>query len=178
MAGLFLLLFAAPKTYAFAVFSSVLLHEAGHLTAALLFRGSVREIRLMPTGISISLSRAMSYYEEIATALAGPFMNLLYLAALPLLPSALQNSVQTISLTLFSLNMLPIKTLDGGRILAALLSLFLDETISEKVLSVTTAICLSMLWVLSLYIFFYSGVNFMLLLFCAYLFSFWILKKL
>lgn len=178
MAGLFLLFFAVPRHYAFAVLTSVLLHELGHLAAASLLGGSARAVRLMPTGVSISLSPAPSYWHEIIIASAGPLMNLLYLTALPFLPITLQDSVRATTLTLMTLNLLPIKTMDGGRILHAILSLFFGENTAEKAIDITTALALSALWILSLYIFFYSGVNFMLLLFCAYLFSYLVLKKL
>lgn len=177
ISGLFLLLFVMPRTYAFAVLSSVILHEMGHLTASLLYRKRPEYVKLMPTGISIGLLSSSSYIEEIVIAAAGPLMNLAYCAAVSLLPLALSETVRTVSLLLCLLNLLPIATFDGGRILSAVLSLFFGETASEKILQLTTAACLACLWVLSLYIFFYSGVNMSLLIFSAYLFSYLILKK-
>ncbi len=177
-AGLFLLLFASPREYAFAVCSSVLLHELGHAAAALLFHGKIKSIRLMPTGIGITLSPAASYREEFFVAAAGPLMNLAYIALSPLLPTAPCETVRSISAILMSVNLLPISTLDGGRMLRALISHTLGENAAEKALSVTTVCALSLLWILSLYIFFYSSANFTLLLFCAYLFSYLFIKKL
>ena len=176
--GIFLLLFAAPPTYAFCALSAVLLHEAGHTAMALLFHGQIRSIRLMPTGISISLSRASSYREEFFVALAGPLMNILSAILSPLFSPALSQTMLTVSLLLALINLLPIRTIDGGRMLGALISHTFGENVSEKVLSFTTAVSLSLIWMLSLYIFFYSGVNFTLLIFCAYLFSYLFLKKL
>ena len=177
-AGFFLLLFASPREYAFAVFTSVLLNEIGHAVMAHLFRGTIKGIRLMPTGIGITLSPAASYREEFAVAMAGPLMNLLLIAIAPLFPPAPSETIRSISAVLMAVNLLPIETLDGGRMLFAFLSHTFGENAAKKILSCTTVIILSLLWILSLYIFFYSGVNFMLLLFCAYLFSYLFIKKL
>ena len=178
-AGIFMLLFAMQRLYAFATISSVLLHEAGHMTAALLLGKRITEIRLMPVGINIGLSAASSYREEFLIAAAGPLMNLLYLAAAVLwMPAEAAASVFAASLSLAVLNLLPLKSMDGGRIADAVFSRLFGVEVSGRILYVTTCACLSVLWMLSLYVFFYSGVNFTLLVFCAYLFSYLIVKKL
>ena len=177
-AGLFLLFFASPAPYAFAVLSSVFLHEAGHLTAALLFGERVRGIRLMPAGISIALSPPSSYAEEFCVAAAGPAMNLLYALAAELLPFAAGTWVRGISLFLACLNLLPLFPLDGGRMLSSFTASLFGAEWARRLALVFSLLFLSALWVLSLYILFYSGVNVMLLLFCAYLFSYIVLKKL
>lgn len=177
-AGLFLLLFASSPSYAFAVLSSVFLHETGHTTAALLLRKKILGIRIVPTGINITLSSASSYTEEWIIAAAGPMMNLLYAFSAPLLPYGVGGTVRTISLLLFGLNLLPLTLLDGGRMLNAFTSSLFGIDIAKRISDFLTFILLIILWIFSLYIFFYSGVNFMLLLFCAYLFSYIVLKKL
>ncbi len=176
-AGLFLLFFAVPRMYMFSVLSSVLLHELGHLAAATLFHKKIKELRIMPSGISILLPNASSYREEILVAAAGPLMNLLYLAVSFRFPSKLAETAGTVSLLLGGLNLLPLEGFDGGRILSALIAYALGEEAADRFLQITTALCLSVLWIFSLYIFFYSGINMTLLLFCAYLFSFLFLKK-
>ena len=149
------------------------------MTAALLLGKRITEIRLMPVGISIGLSAASSYREELLIAAAGPLMNLLYLAAAAIfMPARVASSVLAASASLAVLNLLPLKSMDGGRIADAVLSPLLGVETSGRILYVTTCACLSVLWMLSLYVFFYSGVNFTLLLFCAYLFSYLIVKKL
>ncbi len=178
ISGLFLLLFSMPQAYTFAVLTSVILHETGHLCASLLYGKHPEYIKIMPTGISIGLSVSSSYKEEIAIAAAGPLINLLYCAASPLFPTEASETVKTVSLLLCLINLLPISTFDGGRILESSLAFFFGEAPAERILQITTAACLCCLWVLSLYIFFYSGINMALLIFCAYLFSFLITKKL
>ena len=176
-AGMFLLLFASPPSYAFAVFSSVILHELGHTLMALLFRKKPLSLRIVPTGISILLPPASSYAQELWIAAAGPAMNLLYAFFCPFLPYGVGGTVRTVSLLLAVLNLIPISTLDGGRILGALLSPVFGSEASARISDFFSLLLLAFLWMLSLYVFFYSGVNFTLLLFCAYLFSYIVLKK-
>ena len=176
-AGLFLLLFASPPSYAFAVLSSVILHEAGHTLMAGFFAKKPLSVRIMPTGISILLPNASSYTEEFLIALAGPLMNLLYALLCGFLPYGVGGTVKEISLLLASVNLLPLAPLDGGRMLSALLSPLFGAEISARISEFFGLLLLALLWILSLYVFFYSGVNFALLLFCAYLFSYIVLKK-
>ena len=176
-AGLFLLLFAMPRTYAFAVISSVFLHEAGHAAAALLLGHRIETVRLMPAGMSIGLSPSSSYRAEFLIAAAGPLLSLAYAAASYLMPQSVGMGVRSVTMSLAVLNLLPVKTLDGGRMAGALLSCFFGEAAAARVLAVSSVVCLSVLWILALYIFFYSGVNFTLLLFCAYLFSYLVVKR-
>lgn len=178
-AGIFLLFAVMPRLYAFAAISSVLLHEAGHIIAARMLGKRIMEVHLMPVGFSVGLSAASSYSEEFLIAAAGPVMNLLYLAAARIwMPSEVAASVFAASSSLAVLNLLPVKTLDGGRMIGAVLSRFFGEGTADRVLYLSTCACLSVLWMLSLYVFFYSGINFTLLVFCAYLFSYLIVKKL
>ena len=176
--GLFLLLCASPRPYAFAVLSSVLLHESGHTAAALLLHKKPIAVRLMPTGINILLPPAASYTQELLIASAGPLMNFLYAALCVYLPSGMGGTVRDVSLLLGTINLLPLAPLDGGRILASLLTPLCGANVCHLISDFFSLLLLALLWVISLYIFFYSGVNFTLLLFCSYLFSYIVLKKL
>lgn len=176
-AGAFLLLFATAPVRAFAAVSSVLLHEGGHALAARLFRLRVRRVMLMPVGIRMDLETPRSYLEEVVVAAAGPAMNFLYAGAARLTGTALAEEILLFSLTLAFLNLLPIRTFDGGRLLHAVLAPRFGERTAEGALAVTTAASFSVLWTLSLYLFFYSTANGALLLFCAVLFVFLTVKN-
>ena len=176
-AGLFLLIFASAPAYAFAVLSSVFLHEMGHTVAALLLGKKMISVRIVPTGINITLSAPSSYTEELCIAAAGPLMNLLYALTAIVLPYSFGATVRTVSLFLGIFNLLPLTPLDGGRILCALFAPIFGTDRIRAVSSFFDLLLLSFLWIVALYIFFYSGVNFTLLLFCAYLFSYLVMKK-
>lgn len=176
-AGLFLLIFSASPTYAFAVLSSVFLHEMGHTTAALLLGKRIVSVRIVPTGINITLGAPSSYAEEFCIAAAGPLMNVLYAWAAIFMPYPFGATVRAISLFLCVFNLLPLSLLDGGRIVTALFSPIFGVDAARGFSCFCNLFFLTILWIFSLYIFFYSGVNFMLLLFCAYLFSYIVMKK-
>lgn len=177
--GAFLLFFVMPKEQMFAALSSVLLHEAGHVTAAHLFRREMRAVKLMPVGIHVELMPPRSYGEEFLIAAAGPIMNLLYIIAARLfLPPPLKEATAMLSFSLAVLNLIPVRTLDGGHMARALLCRSFVEETAETVLQVLTAGFLGILYVFALYLLFYTGVNLTLLIFCAYLFSYLFVKKL
>ena len=176
-AGIFLLLFASPPPYAFAVFSSVLLHELGHMLMALRFQKKPLAVRIMPAGISILLPSASSYAQEFLIAAAGPLMNMLYALSCGWLPYGVGGTVRTVTLLLAAINLIPIAPLDGGHMLSSLISPLFGTECAARISDFFSLLLLALLWILSLYVFFYSGVNFTLLLFCVYLFSYIVLKK-
>ena len=109
-------------------------HELGHVAAALAFGGRVERLRLTVVGAELSFSyRApLSYGRDSLVALAGPAANLLLGGLfLPLgrhLPAAL-------SLGVGAFNLLPILPLDGGRVVYGLLAERLDPDWADRLLT-------------------------------------------
>lgn len=175
--GMFLLLFMFPGKDSFAVVSSVLLHETGHAVAARLAGQRLESLRVVPAGITLGFSAPKSYRSELLVAAAGPFMSFAYAAASYGMPEPMGNRVRVVTLLLGTINLLPVKMLDGGQILSALVFRFFLPDLAQRVLDLFAAAFWGSLWILSLYVLFYSGANFTLLLFCAYLFSCRMIKK-
>lgn len=177
-AGIFLILFAMPRESGFAAVSSVVLHELGHAAAALLCGKRIRFVRIMPVGIAIGLSPPASYKEEFLIAAAGPYMNLIFAAVATLcFPSPMKEAVIFLSLSLAGLNALPLRTLDGGHMLRAILSPLVGEQAAERFSEALGAVCFVMLFIFAIYLFFYTAVNMALLFFCACLFFRQIVKN-
>jgi Zn-dependent protease len=130
------------------LFAIVLLHELGHSLAAKHYGIPVQDIILLPIGGVARLSRMPEKpVEELAVALAGPAVNLLFVLLLGpllilagasdlpnsgLLPSAALSTPSIIGFARFLLlinaslllfNLIPAFPLDGGRVLRALLAL-------------------------------------------------------
>ncbi len=113
------------------LFVIVLLHELGHLLAALRFGWNVREVKLLPFGGVLEVEDAGSVpaKEEALVALAGPLQNGILAGLAWLLGQAgLLDPIWTgdfisanAMIALF--NLLPILPLDGGRMLQAGVSL-------------------------------------------------------
>lgn len=90
------------------------MHEIGHLIMMRWLGCSVQRIRITAVGAEICLSQMISYTKEIAVALAGPAVNLALAAVLCRVPGGMAASGLNLALGCF--NLLPVGSLDGGRI--------------------------------------------------------------
>jgi membrane-associated protease RseP (regulator of RpoE activity) len=176
-AGLFLLLFSWDAVTRAAIVASVLAHELSHLAAMKMCAGKVEGVRLTAFGISLSFSAPKTYAEEIFVAAAGPVSSFAFAALGYFRGGAFGEQAAVFSLFLGILNLLPIASFDGHRILSGALCLAFDSEVSEKVMYAVSLFFLFVLWLAAVYILFYSGANFVLLLFCAYIFVFSVIKR-
>jgi membrane-associated protease RseP (regulator of RpoE activity) len=104
------------------------------------------------------LEGGLSYGQEWLVALGGPLGNALT-GGLALLgwrvggsdPQSALFLFGAASLILCGVNLLPVGTLDGGRMLACGLALCTGERVSSAALKVTTALCLGGVWLVAVY---------------------------
>jgi stage IV sporulation protein FB len=114
-----------------ALFIMVLIHELGHVTAALHFGWTVKEVKLLPFGgvAEVEEAGALPVREEILVALAGPLQNVWMAAAGWLFGQAgwvdgiWADQFVRANLLICLFNLLPILPLDGGKLLQAWISL-------------------------------------------------------
>lgn len=106
------------------------IHEAGHLIAICLLGGAVREIRLTAIGAEIVLDRPLGYWQEGASALAGPGANLLTALICCGFEQGLTFAGLDLVLALF--NLLPARRLDGGRALYCTLALLAGPDLAGR----------------------------------------------
>ena len=133
---------------------AVLLHEGGHgLAAACL---GVRMARLRPElfGARLELAGVISYPREWWVAAGGPLANLL--SSVAVYPWAAKGEEWALwflgaSLALGAVNLLPVKTLDGGRMLTCAAAWLLGDGVAVRLVGITTGICTGLLWMLSVY---------------------------
>ncbi len=136
-----------------AVALAALLHELGHMLAAWCRRVPIRALRLDLFGARMELSGMISYGAELAVAAGGPLASLLAAMAVQSLEGVWAGAslFSAVSFCLGLLNLLPVRGMDGGRILACALSLTVGERTAETVLRLTTGLALGGLWLLSVY---------------------------
>lgn len=122
---------------------AALVHELGHYAALRLFGVRPTLLRLELTGALLCYpAGALSYGREALVAAAGPLAGALLAAAAGALGLKVLAGLSAL-LTVF--NLLPASTLDGGRLLRALLLDRLDRERAERfsrAVSIGTALCL------------------------------------
>lgn len=157
---------------------SAALHECGHLLAAGMLGISVREIKFEFTGVRIYTEEGItSYKKEFLLAAAGPLVNLAVITAIIAVFSWLKVSpteaerlcesylfcgeythvgalafVALSSLLQGGINLLPIRTFDGGRMAYCLYATLFDERRAGILLDIFSALSAFILWTIALYL--------------------------
>lgn len=116
------------------MFVIVLIHELGHVAMARELGWTVKEVQLLPFGgvATMEDSYATDPMDEIVVALAGPFLNMVMMAAsflfwfMGIWTEEWARFFLVSNLTIAMFNLLPIWPLDGGRILLAVLCWFMS----------------------------------------------------
>ena len=129
------------------------LHEIGHGIAAWGWGVPVSTLRLDLFGARMELGGLTGYSAELFVATGGPLVSLA-VAAIVWPVGVRWAGAQFFSLASLGLglvNLLPVRGLDGGRMLSCALSLTVGERVSDVVLRLTTGLFLGGLWLLSVY---------------------------
>jgi len=172
------------------------LHELGHLAAARLRGIAVREIRLDVSGARICAEEGeLSYADELILCLSGPLVNMIIVVWGVFAAAARGISAEELTLSAQSyifggepsamgactffvmcaaiqgfVNLLPIRTLDGGRVLYCLCAMVFSQRAADRVLSVSGAMCAFVLWTVALFLMIKWGLGLGIYVFCACLF--------
>lgn len=104
------------------------LHEAGHVLVIRLVSGNIKQFNITVVGAELVLLHPLSYGRELLSAAAGPGMDLLLAALIrghwPLFTG--------LNLALAVFNLLPLRRLDGGRMLRCCLSMALGPEGADR----------------------------------------------
>lgn len=145
---------------------AVIIHETAHLVSGALLRKKPALITLSPAGADIRYKGVLSYRDDMITALAGPAANVV--TAFLFLP--LSSAFFTASLCCGLLNLIPLPCLDGGRALLSALRTTVEITRADRINGVVNAVFLVLLYLFSVYLFFYTSTNASLLILCGSIF--------
>ena len=152
---------------------AALCHEFGHVAMMCAVGMKVREVEITVFGAEIRTPPSEhGTLASVAVYAAGGAANIVSAIAVTLLP--LKNThtefFAACSLCLAIINLLPIRSLDGGCILEAIL-IRLAPTCAYSAVSAVSAVVLMMLWLAAVYLLLVCGGNLSLMLFCMYLFA-------
>ncbi len=163
----------------FIPFAAAFFHELGHLFVMLVCGQPVKQITVLPFGVDIKKTPYLSSYKaDIAISSAGIAVNILMIGVCGILPeSNVVEFFKQSNIVLVAINVLPIKSLDGGQILEKILLLTLPPNTVERVMSFCSMVCIILVGSVAIWVLFYSGYNFTLLFMCMYLFAGLFLKR-
>ncbi len=148
------MLFADRSGVWFVTLLAALLHELGHLIAAKCLHIPIGNLHMDFLGARLEVrGRMLSYGEEWLLCAAGPLASLTCAAAGSLLwrYSPMAEWFSCASLLLGVLNLLPIRTFDGGRMLESALSFFLPARAVQTLLRICSFFFLFLLWAVAVY---------------------------
>ena len=131
------------------------LHEVGHLLAAHFLKIPIRAMRFDLLGARIDVKgRILSYGEEWLLCMSGPLSRLLFslIGSVFWSHTKLAIAFSCASLLLGLLNLLPIQTFDGGRMLECALLSFTTPKKTGAILRGCTFLFLWLLWAFSAYL--------------------------
>lgn len=151
-----------------------LLHEAAHASAILLCGGKITDFYFHPFGAEIKYSSSLSYKKDFIIALCGPLANLASFTVC--LPFLFKNTDMYFlffafcNLFLALLNLLPLRTFDGGRMLGILYMSVLPYEKALKLSKISELISLIALSAFCIFTIIFCGYNLSLIFICAYIF--------
>ncbi len=154
------------------------LHELGHLCAARCRGVGIKEIRFDFSGVRICTeSGVSSYKDELLIAVSGPFVNfsviILTVSVLSVMGVSLGEATEGCRDFLFNreythigalsfvalssllqgaVNLLPVRTFDGGRIAHCIAAVLFSERAAERMLDVFSSFSAFVLWTAALYL--------------------------
>ena len=159
---------------------AVLLHEIGHIICAMILKIKIKSFELSIFGGRIKTEKEPSYVDELIFALGGPLAGFIgfaftYQFALNNLDipfcQAFLFPFSVLSLCLSIFNLIPLTSLDGGRILKCTLCLLFSLDIADKILRITSFLTLVSLWMLSVYMMLKTANGVPMFVFCLIFFS-------
>ena len=150
------------------VFIAAVAHELGHYFALRFCGGSLTEIRLSVTGVTMRHNAPATYMGEILTAASGPAASAALSAAAAcaarLMESAFAYRLAGVSLLFCLFNMLPFFPLDGGRILYAAVARAFGLLAADRVSCIASCTVIFFVLCAGTYVLAVTGMNFTLLL--------------
>lgn len=147
-----------------------LFHEIGHLASMIALGNAPQSVSFELTGINIKRTQEVnvSLSREIIIALAGPFMNLILFLFFVLVNfqngSAKALNAASVNLIFMTFNLLPVKGLDGGKVLYYSVSKFFSYKTANIILMLSSVIFILLMFSYGAYVLYVTRYNFTMLI--------------
>lgn len=169
------MLYADFSVYTLIVIMSALLHETGHLVFMKIFGVRIYSVTVFPFGAVIrSDAASLPYKREATVAFAGAGVNIVCAAvsgiAYMCVPGIALQFICVCNLFLALINLVPVKTLDGGRILFSLLCCRMLPEKAQEYSDFISYLSFIFLVIASLALLTVTGYNFSLVIFSLCIF--------
>ena len=173
-AAILWLILAERSVWGLLTLAAVLLHEAGHWIAARCLHIPTGNVCVGTAGVRIMLADGLlSYRAEALIAGAGPAVNLISAVFAVLLYRVRPDDgllfFSAASLCLGGINLLPLPTFDGGRILAAVLCTLMGPDYADPLLAAAEAVGTALIWLIASALILRTGGNITLTVLAALL---------
>lgn len=172
-----IMLFFQPAGVVFPSLAGAVLHESGHMLAAMLLGIPLRSLEIGIFGASLKVRGSLiSYPKEFLLCAAGPGANFLSSFAVIAFSehrgyySECGEWFVSVSVMLGLLNLMPAEGFDGGRMLSVVLTSLFGPRSSASILSLSTFLSIVALWMLSVYLLLRYGTSLSLFIFTVSLF--------
>ncbi|MBO5937580.1 MAG: hypothetical protein J6Q79_08250 [Clostridia bacterium] len=177
-----MLILCSEETVIISLFSSML-HELGHLMLMFLFRQKVISVTFGCFGVRIErqLNHSLSYKKEALIALGGIMVNFVIAGISALCycvyasDFALKLAAVNIFIALF--NMIPVDTLDIGRVLRYTLLCYTDEGKCQRTVNIVSLVFVNLLVAGCIVYCLFLGFNISLIAVTVYLYVITLFKK-
>ena len=172
----FVLCYLSGKTAFFIIsYLSMLVHELGHMVAAMYIGLEPSHISLHPFGVNLKLKNSMvcSILDDIIIYLSGPFVNLLLAIFFAFFykPRYLYDYGFVVNIMLFMLNTLPVYPLDGGAVLKKIFINFLGEKSGNAIMKILSGIVAALVFGCGIFMVLKTGYNYSCLFISVLMFA-------
>ncbi len=170
-----IVLVSSQAPYFLPTLLAIALHELGHILFAFLLKIKIKCFHLSLLGARLEIVGEISYKKELLLALGGPLFGVLGFAfsISPALNYELESllNFSVISLILALFNLLPLESLDGGRMLKCTLCLCFKLKTANKIMSLACFLTLFTLWMFSVYVMLKIASGLQTFVFCSFFFA-------
>ena len=144
------------------------LHEAAHIICAKIYEYDIKSLELSAQGLTIDFNDNPTGYKNLLILMSGPMMNLTVSAILFLWHGNHLQSPATFNLSFGLFNLLPMRFLDGGRILEEILECVFPLNISVRICKYVNTFLLCVTWCFSIYCFLFESTHSSSMFFCVF----------